>query len=146
MDNAEPVVLLVEDNESHALLAIRGLSQPNINHKLIHLTDGQAALDYLYRRGAYGNRRLSPRPDLVLLDLRLPKVDGLDVLREIKNDEDLRSIPVVVLTSSMAEPDIVRAYMYHVNSYLVKPLDYDEFRREMNDLARYWLTWNINPL
>ena len=69
----------------------------------------------------------------MLLDLRLPKVDGLDVLREIKNDEDLRSIPVVVLTSSMAEPDIVRAYMYHVNSYLVKPLDYDEFRREMND-------------
>jgi len=136
----------VEDNESHALLTIRGLSQQNIDHKIIHVTDGQAALDYLYRRGTYSNRRFSPRPDLVLLDLRLPKIDGLDVLQEIKNDEDLRSIPVVVLTSSMAEPDIVRAYMYHVNSYLVKSLDYDEFRREMNDVARYWLTWNINPL
>ncbi len=146
MDSVQSVVLLVEDNESHALLTIRGLSQQNIDHKIIHLTDGQAALDYLYRRGAYSNRRLSPRPDLVLLDLRLPKIDGLDVLQEIKNDEDLQSIPVVVLTSSMAEPDIVRAYMYHVNSYLVKSLDYDEFRREMNDVARYWLTWNINPL
>lgn len=146
MDSVQSVVLLVEDNESHALLTIRGLSQQNIDHKIIHVTDGQAALDYLHRRGTYSNRRLSPRPDLVLLDLRLPKIDGLDVLQEIKNDEDLRSIPVVVLTSSMAEPDIVRAYMYHVNSYLVKSLDYDEFRREMNDVARYWLTWNINPL
>ncbi len=146
MDSVQSVVLLVEDNESHALLAMRGLSQQNIEHKIIHVSDGQAALDYLYRRGVYANRRLSPRPNLVLLDLRLPKVDGLDVLQEIKNDEDLRSIPVVVLTSSLAEPDIVRAYLYHVNSYLVKSLDYDEFRREMSDVARYWLTWNINPL
>ena len=84
MDSVQSVVLLVEDNESHALLTIRGLSQQNIDHKIIHVTDGQAALDYLYRRGVYTNRRLSPRPDLVLLDLRLPKIDGLDVLQEIK--------------------------------------------------------------
>lgn len=146
MDSGQSVVLLVEDNESHALLTMRGLSQQNIEHKIIHVTDGEAALDYLFRRGIYANRRTSPRPNLVLLDLRLPKIDGLDVLQEIKNDEDLRSIPVVVLTSSMAEPDIVRAYLYHVNSYLVKSLDFEEFRREMNEVARYWLTWNINPL
>lgn len=146
MDSGQSVVLLVEDNESHALLTMRGLSQQNIEHKIIHVTDGEAALDYLYRRGNYANRRNSPRPNLVLLDLRLPKIDGLEVLQKIKTDEDLRSIPVVILTSSLAEPDIVRAYMYNVNSYLVKSLDYDEFRREMNDVARYWLTWNINPL
>lgn len=146
MSNDRPVVLLVEDNESHALLTIRGLSSYGAEYKIIHVSDGEAALNYLFRRGKYSERRTSPRPNLVLLDLRLPKMDGIEVLQEIKKDDDLRSIPVVVLTSSMAEPDIVRAYLYHVNSYLVKSLDFEEFRREMSDVARYWLTWNIIPL
>jgi CheY-like chemotaxis protein len=140
------IILLVEDNESHALLAMRGLSQFPSKHSIIHVSDGEAALDYIFRRGEYSNPRKSPTPNLILLDLRLPRVDGIDVLREIKNSEDHRAIPVVILTSSMAEPDIVRAYFFYANSYIVKPLDFEEFRRQMLEIANYWLTRNINPL
>lgn len=146
MNNEESVILLVEDNESHALLARRGLSQYKKSLKIIHVINGEAALDYLFRRRDFSDSKSSPRPHLILLDLRLPRIDGLDVLKEVKEDEDLKSIPVVVLTSSMAEPDIIRAYYYNANSYLVKPLDFNEFRQEMADVANYWLNWNINPL
>ena len=144
--NENSVILLIEDNVSHAMLAIRALASFKGNHKVIHVKDGEAALDYLFRRKEYKNPKTSPQPRLVLLDLRLPKIDGLEVLKEIKDSEDLRSIPVVILTSSMAEPDIIRSYYYFANSYLVKPLDFEEFRREMLDVANYWLNWNINPL
>lgn len=139
-------ILLVEDNESHAMLEIRGLSKFSVKHKIIHLEDGEAALQYLFRRGPYTDFRTSPRPQLILLDLRLPKIDGLEVLKNIKEDEDLRTIPTVILTSSMAEPDIVRAYLFYANSYLVKPLDFNEFRDQMVEIADYWLKWNISPL
>lgn len=139
-------ILLVEDNESHAMLEIRGLSKFSGKHKIIHLEDGESALDYLFRRGPYTDFRSSPRPQLILLDLRLPKIDGLDVLKKIKGDEDLRTIPTVILTSSMAEPDIVRAYLFYANSYLVKPLDFNDFRDQMVEIADYWLKWNISPL
>ncbi|NLP01454.1 MAG: response regulator [Fibrobacter sp.] len=142
----ESVILLVEDNESHAILAIRGLSQYHKKPRIVHVSDGESALDYLLGRGEYSRPRSNPRPRLVLLDLRLPKIDGLDVLKEMKSSEDLRVIPVVILTSSMAEPDIVRSYYYNANSYLVKPLDFEEFRKEMLCVANYWLNWNINPL
>lgn len=140
------VILLIEDNESHAMLAIRGLSKFSCKHKIIHLDDGEAALEYLFRRGIYSDFRTSPRPQLILLDLRLPKVDGLDILKQIKENEDLRTIPTVILTSSMAEPDIIRAYLYYANSYMVKPLDFAEFREQMVEIANYWLKWNIQPL
>ena len=126
----ESVILLVEDNESHAILAIRGLSQYHKKPRIVHVSDGESALDYLLGRGEYSRPRSNPRPRLVLLDLRLPKIDGLDVLKEMKSSEDLRVIPVVILTSSMAEPDIVRSLL-NANSYLVKPLDFEEFRKEM---------------
>ncbi len=142
----ESVILLVEDNESHAVLTTRGLSQLEQKIKIVHVTDGESAIDYLLGRGKYSIPGSNPRPRLVLLDLRLPKIDGLDVLKEVKSSEDLRAIPVVILTSSMAEPDIVRSYYYNANSYLVKPIDFDEFRREMSCVADYWLNWNINPL
>lgn len=145
MEN-KSIILLVEDNESHALLAMRGLSQFPEKHNVIHVSDGEAALNYIFRREEYSNPRKSPRPNLILLDLRLPKIDGIDVLKEIKSSEDHRDIPVVILTSSMAEPDIVRAYFFYANSYIVKPLDFDEFRRQMLDIANYWLLRNINPL
>jgi two-component system, response regulator len=140
------ILLLIEDNESHAMLAIRGLSKFNGKLKIIHLEDGEAALEYLFRRGIYTDFKSSPRPQLILLDLRLPKIDGLDVLKQIKEDEDLRTIPIVVLTSSMAEPDINRAYYFFANSYMVKPLDFSDFREQMVKIADYWLKWNINPL
>jgi two-component system, response regulator len=140
------IILLIEDNESHAMLAIRGLSRFSGKHRIIHLEDGEAALEYLFRRGIYSDFKTSPRPQLIFLDLRLPKIDGLDVLKQIKEDEDLRTIPIVVLTSSMAEPDINRAYYFFANSYMVKPLDFSEFRELMVEIADYWLRWNINPL
>ena len=142
----EPVeILLVEDDPDHAALIIRGLEGNLVANQIHHVSDGEAALDYLFRRGEYADAVKSPRPHLILLDLRLPKIDGLEVLREIKQDEVLRPIPVVVLTSSAAESDIAGACDNYVNSYLVKPVEFDELRRMMRDLGFYWLAWNQHP-
>ena len=138
-------ILLVEDDPDHAELIIRGLQYSSAANRIHHVSDGEAALDYVFRRGEYADAEKSPRPHLVLLDLRLPKIDGLEVLGEIKADEDLRHIPVVVLTSSAAESDIARAGDKFVNSYLVKPVEFDEFRRMMGDLGFYWGVWNQHP-
>ena len=136
------VVLLVEDNPHHAELIFRLLGDRRIPHRIQHVSDGEAALDYLYRRGAYADALLYPMPHLVLLDLRLPKVDGLEVLKQIKSTENLRSLPVVVLSSSAADRDIAAAYRQHANSYLVKPLDYEKFVVMIETLGLYWLTLN----
>jgi CheY-like chemotaxis protein len=142
----EPIlVMLVEDNIDHAELVIRTLEDHRIENKIHHFSDGQSALDYLLRRGNFTEPESSPRPHLILLDLRLPRVDGLEVLQAIKDDEELKSIPVVVLTTSEAERDVARAYHNHVNSYLVKPVGFDEFSKLMNDLGFYWLGWNTHP-
>jgi two-component system response regulator len=142
----EPVlVMLVEDNIDHAELVIRTLEDHHIANRIQHFLDGQSALDYLFRRDVYADPEQSPRPHLILLDLRLPRVDGLEVLKEIKNDEELRGIPVIILTTSEADRDVTRAYSHHVNSYLVKPVGYEEFSKLMNDLGFYWLGWNTNP-
>ena len=138
-------ILLVEDDPDHAELIIRGLQDNGVANRIHHVSDGETALDYLFQRGEYADAETSPRPHLVLLDLRLPKIDGLEVLREIKADEGLRRIPVVVLTSSAAESDIAGASDNYVNSYLVKPVEFDEFRRMMQDLGFYWLVWNQHP-
>lgn len=144
--NGEPVVvMLVEDNIDHAELVMRTLSDHRVANQISHLTDGQSALDYLFHRGAYADETLSPRPHVILLDLRLPRVDGLEVLKTVKESEHLRQIPVVVLTTSEAERDVARAYNNHVNSYLVKPVGYDEFSKLMRDLGFYWLGWNTHP-
>ncbi len=139
-------ILLIEDNESHALLVRRGIEQSNIEANVVHVTDGEEGLDYLFNRRNYNGGRKNPRPRFVFLDLRLPRMDGLDVLREIKTSEETREIPVVILTSSMAETDIVRAYIYRANSYLVKHIDFYEFRKQIIDAVEYWIHWNINPL
>lgn len=139
-------ILLVEDNLPHAELVKRSLGAHAIAHKIYHVADGEAALAYLLRQGVYADPATSPRPHVVLLDLRLPKVSGLDVLREIKTNNDLRAIPVVILTTSTAERDVVSAYAQHANSYLVKPVDFAAFTRLMHDLGLYWLLWNYNPL
>jgi two-component system response regulator len=142
----EPVlVLLVEDNVDHAELVIRTLEDHHIANKIKHVVDGQTALDYLLRRNEYETPESSPRPHLILLDLRLPRVDGLDVLKVVKENDELKNIPVIVLTTSEADKDMVRAYDRHVNSYLVKPVGYDDFYKLMNDLGFYWLGWNSHP-
>ena len=142
----EPIlVMLIEDNPDHAELVIRTLEEHKIANRVRHFLDGQSALDYLFHRGEYSDPASSPRPHVILLDLRLPRVDGIDVLKAIKEDDQLKSIPVVVLTTSEAEKDVAKAYYNHANSYLVKPVGFDEFKRLMDDLGFYWLSWNTNP-
>ena len=142
----EPVkVLLIEDNDDHAELITRQLADHRIANRIIRLSDGQEALDYLFNKGKFSNPDSKELPHVVFLDLRLPKVDGLEVLRLMKESEELRKIPVVILTTSEAERDVARAYQYHANSYVVKPVDYEKFRALMNDLGFYWMSWNTYP-
>lgn len=136
------VILLVEDNPDHAELILRCLEDYRVANKIHHVPDGETALDYLFRQGNYTNPENSPHPHVILLDLHLPKIDGLEVLKVIKTDEDLRCVPTVVLTTSEAEKDMARAYNYNANSYLVKPVEFDKFSQLMDNLGSYWLTWN----
>ncbi|MFQ5571022.1 MAG: response regulator [Rhodothermales bacterium] len=138
-------ILLVEDNPAHAELVMRSLENHRVANTIVHLPDGEAALDYLFRCGAYTDPEQSPRPHVILLDLRLPRVDGLDVLKEIKTSESLRAIPVVILTTSNTEEDVAQAYEYHANSYIIKPVDFSKFTQLMNELGYYWLDWNFPP-
>lgn len=142
----EPIdILLVEDNESHAELVIENLKDHKMANNIHHASDGREALDYLLREGKYTDAVTSPRPHLIMLDLRLPKVDGLDVLRQVKENESLAEIPVVVLTSSDADADIKRAYDLNANSYLIKPVKFDAFCELLSTLGFYWLAWNRLP-
>jgi len=138
-------ILLVEDNPDHAELVKRNLEEFQVANHINHVEDGEAALDYVYRRGAFSDTKKFPRPDLILLDLRLPRIDGLEVLKQIKRDLTLQSIPVVVLTTSDAEKDLAQAYEYHANSYVTKPVNFDNFSRLLRDLGYYWLAWNKRP-
>jgi CheY-like chemotaxis protein len=142
----EPVqILLVEDDDDHAEVVVRAMEGHLVGNRIYRVADGEAALDYVFRRGIYSDPELSPTPNVILLDLRLPRVDGLEVLETIKNSADTRQIPVVVLTSSEAERDMVSAYQHHANSYLVKPVDFGKFSGMMQALGFYWLAWNRRP-
>jgi CheY-like chemotaxis protein len=144
--NGEPLtILLVEDNADHAELIKRSLDDSMVANRLHHVEDGEAALAFLHGQGAYADRQRLPRPHLILLDLRLPRIDGLEVLKEIKSHPDLHTIPVVILTSSDAEHDMALAYEYHANSYLTKPVDFGRFTVLLKDLGFYWLAWNKHP-
>lgn len=144
--NGQPLTILhVEDNSDHAQLIARSLRKNRVANEIHHVVDGEEALDYLFLRGKYTNREVAPRPEIILLDLRLPKVDGLEVLRTIKTTDALSTIPVVILTSSEAEKDVARAYEYHANSYLVKPVGFERFSDLMQQLGFYWLAWNRYP-
>ena len=134
--------LLVEDDDSHALLVMRNLERARVVNTVDRVSDGAAALAYLHAENPYESRIV---PDVVLLDLKLPKIDGLEVLARIKNDEQLRTIPVVILTTSDAERDRARAYNNHVNSYVVKPIDFGQFQNMIKDLGFYWAIWNCRP-
>ena len=139
-------ILLVEDNDDHAELILRSLQAMAGGNRIVRVSDGQEALDYLHREGGYRDPLTSPFPTVIFLDLRLPRVDGLDVLKIVKSDERLKHIPVVILTSSDVENDILQSYQLHANSYVVKPFDFRNFMKLMSDLGFYWLSCNTNPV
>jgi CheY-like chemotaxis protein len=139
------LILLVEDDPAHAEIVRRNLEDFRVANRILHVTDGQEALDYLFHQGRYQDADTFPRPGLVLLDLRLPKVDGLEVLKTVKADPSLKLIPVVILTTSAAESDMARAYECKANSYLVKPVDLPQFAQLMETFGFYWLAWNQYP-
>lgn len=142
----QPVeVLLVEDNPRDAELTMRALSKRHLANHVVHVTDGQAALDFLFREGPYAQRG-DAHPQVVLLDLKLPKVDGIEVLRRIRDNQRLKTLPVVVLTSSREESDIVKTYHLGVNSYIVKPVEFENFSEAVSNLGFYWLLLNQPPL
>lgn len=142
MNTDPPVVLLIEDNTAHAELVIHSLRDHRVASRIHHISDGKTALDYLFRRGDYVDPDKSPQPHLILLDLSLPGIGGLRILQKIKSTDQLRSIPVVILTTSESEEDVSNAYDYHANSYLVKQADFDGFSRLIGNVASYWLTCN----
>ena len=141
----EVEVLLVEDNSSDAELTLRSLKKHNLANKLFHVKDGAEAIDFLFSQGAYTNRRAENLPKVVLLDLKLPKVDGIEVLRKIKSDDRTKLIPVVVMTSSREDRDLATCYDLGVNGYVVKPVEFDEFARVVSQLGFYWLLVNETP-
>ena len=141
----EVEILLVEDNPNDAELTIRALKKHNLANNLVHVKDGAEALEFIFATGNYAHRNISNGPKVILLDLKLPKVDGLDVLRKIKSDERTKLFPVVVLTSSKEERDIVESYKLGVNSYIVKPVDSDKFLHAVSDLGLYWMLLNQGP-
>jgi CheY-like chemotaxis protein len=137
-------ILLVEDNSDHAELVIRSFNECEIPNEIIHTNDGEEALNYLNRKLSEKNNDSSNFPNLILLDLRLPKIDGINVLSSIKSHNNFKQIPVVIFTTSEAPYDIDKSYSNHANSYLVKPNDYPNYKQLINDLAHYWLELNIN--
>ncbi len=146
MDKDAIEVLLVEDNPTDAELTLRALRGKGLRNEFVVARDGQEALDFLFAQGAYADRNMRESPKLVLLDLRLPKVDGIEVLRKIKSDERTKAIPVVVLTSSRQEPDIEKCYQLGANSYIVKPVDFDKLVEAVSELGVYWLLLNEPPV
>lgn len=138
-------ILLVEDTDADAELAIRALKKRNMANKLVWVKDGAEAIDFLFGTGAYAGRQVEDSPKVVLLDLRLPKLSGIEVLRRIKSDERTKSIPVVVLTSSKEEKDLEECYKLGVNSYASKPVEFDEFSKIVGELGYYWILVNDLP-
>lgn len=138
-------ILLIEDNFSHAELVKRSFQQHRLANRIEHVVDGQQALDYLLVSDDPAKLEACPPPHCILLDLRLPKIDGLEVLRIIKTTPKTEKIPVIVLSTSSAEQDVAKAYKYHANSYVVKPMDFEKFSELMDDLGFYWMAWNQSP-
>jgi CheY-like chemotaxis protein len=135
-------ILLVEDNPNDAELTLRALKKHNLANRVVHVSDGEQALDFMFARGAFAARKVEEGPKVVILDLKLPKVDGLEVLKALKSDPATKAIPVVVLTSSREEKDIIESYQLGVNSYIVKPVEFEKFIVAIRDLGLYWLLLN----
>jgi len=145
MSNENTEILLVEDNKSDALLTIRALKKHNFANNLIHLTDGAQAIDYIFGVGEFEGRDTTVKPKVIFLDLKMPKVSGLEVLKVLKGDELTKNIPIVMMTSSKEEKDIVESHKLGVNSYVVKPVGFENFSKTIADLGFYWLMVNNTP-
>lgn len=141
----EVEILLVEDNPYDAELTLRALKKRGLANKVLTFPDGVEALDFLFGTGDYTGRNLASRPKVIFLDLKLPRISGLEVLEKVRADERTRTIPVVILTSSQEETDIAKGYNLGVNSYMVKPVDFDKFFQVVEDLGLYWLLLNKVP-
>ena len=138
-------LLLVEDNPHDLELALRALRAANVGNRIHVARDGAEALDFIFCQGPYGARRAADVPKVILLDLKLPKIDGLDVLKRIKSDSRTKTIPVVVLTSSKEQSDVVTSYQHGVNAYIVKPVKFERFSEAVRDLGLFWLLLNQPP-
>jgi len=141
----EVEVLFVEDSPRDAEMTLRTLRKRNLANNIVHVKDGQEALNWLLGTAPHGGRDAQPRPKVVLLDLKLPKVDGLEVLRAIRADQRTRLLPVVIMTSSQEQRDVVESYKLGVNSYVVKPVEFDAFSAAVAELGHYWLLINHEP-
>jgi len=143
--NAIVEILLVEDNPQDLQLALRALSKANLTNHIEVVRDGAEALEFVFGEGAYAGRKLDNGPKVILLDLKLPKVDGLEVLKRLKADPRTMAIPIVMLTSSNEQSDSVRSYQLGVNSYIVKPVNFERFAQAVRDLGMYWVLLNQSP-
>ncbi|MEA2103397.1 MAG: response regulator [Candidatus Cloacimonadota bacterium] len=139
-----PKILLVEDNPLDVEMTLAALSENKLANKIIVAKDGEEALDYFYRRNKFADRE-EENPILVLLDLKMPKIDGMEVLKTIKQDDKLKNIPVVILTSSRMETDLIQSYNLGVNAYVVKPVDFDNFVEAVKDISAFWALLNEVP-
>ena len=139
-------IVIVEDNPNDAELMLRSLKKNRLANNIVILEDGEQALDFIFCRGKYTDRDLSESPKVMFLDLKLPKVGGLEVLKQMKSNEHTRKIPVIVVTSSKEDPDIAAAYNLGANSYVVKPINFDSFVEKINQIGLYWLAINEKPI
>jgi len=146
MNVGELDILLVEDNQDDMDLALHALRRGSLANNIFVVRDGEEALDFLFCRGAYADRSFALPPKLVLLDLKLPKVDGMEVLKQVKSDTRTRTIPIVIMTSSKEERDLAKSYKLGVNSYIQKPVDFDQFRETVKGVGLYWLVTNQAPV
>ena len=135
-------IILVEDNPDDAALTIRALKKQNLANKLVHLKDGAEALDFIFAQGNYSGRDTNNVPKVILLDLKMPKVNGIEVLQKLKSTQVTKAIPVVILTSSAEDPDIKQCYEIGANSYIVKPVEFDDFTKKISELGMYWAVLN----
>ena len=138
-------ILLIEDNMNDAELAIRALEKHHLVNQLVHLKDGAEALDFIFAEGAFNHRDKTVIPKVILLDLKMPKVNGMEVLKKLKNDDFFKKIPIVILTSSKEDPDIQNCYDLGANSFIVKPVKFDEFVKVVSELGLYWMILNQPP-
>ena len=145
MPTNEIEILLVEDNPNDVKLTLKALQKNKLTNQIQVVIDGEEALDFIFARNKYSDRSINDVPKVILLDLKLPKIDGLEVLKELKNDERTKKIPVVILTSSREESDIIKSYQLGANSYIVKPVDFEKFVSAIADIGLYWLLLNEMP-